>query len=173
MNEINEEVIEILQEILHALENDNGAWLEMFLSAFLGFGFALLVEALVSIIGTRNTVTQLKKALIGELEQIANTLQKIKDDEYYFYPYKLPIWSGACKSGAILTLNNIKEFTKLLDIFASIEEANVIEKEGLIIHYQSNNTTSRNRDKHIKEAVLESRKKLATQVEKGKQILSR
>lgn len=163
-----EEIIARLDKILKALEqNDGFPFLEMFFSAFLGFIFALSVEALVGMAKNSSVKKQIIGELLNELEAVKTTVSILEEQKHYFCPYSVPIWKGACKSGIVLSIRNIENFTKLTDVFASIEEANTIEKEALL-----NNINFGQSNEALKNACMESRKKVKESVEIGIKILT-
>lgn len=131
MHCICDEIVSILTEILNTVKADSSSFTETFFSAFLGFGSAILVEELVNFRNTQSLKKQITYSLLNELEKIKETVNSLKDDETYFQPYSISMWKGACASGSILSLQNIKQFTELLNVFSTIEEANIIEKESL------------------------------------------
>lgn len=163
-----EEIIFKLDKILNTLEQHEGfPFFEMFFSAFLGFVVALLVEALVGAMKNKNSKKQIIGELKNELESVKGAVDILEENKHYFCPYSIPIWKGACKSGIVLSIRSIENFTKLIDVFASIEEANTVEKEALIsnINFGKSNEA-------LKNACMESRRKVKESVENGIKILT-
>ena len=137
------------------------SFIELIITTFLGFGSALLVEAIVD----RHKENELKKQLIMDLKQELELLHKeiesLEENKVYIRPYAIPVWTGAKECGELLCMDREEYFSKLLEVFSSIEEANLIEMkcfELCVGHKQSDNmeiifsTLADNRT-HIKEQV--------------------
>lgn len=117
---------------------------EIALSAFLGFGSALLVEAIVSYIKNKNVREQLIKDVILELDTIQQTIVSLDNLKLYIQPYSIPVWNGACDSGAILMLDKKAYYTELLKTYASIAESNLFELKCFEIVTYNENKQSNN-----------------------------
>ena len=66
--------------------------LELTLSTFLGFGSALLVEAIITYYNNKKYKAQLIDDLIIELGNIKNIINGLEDGKVYMQPYSIPIW---------------------------------------------------------------------------------
>ena len=170
-----DEIVRLLRNIISTLKDRSSSFWEIFFSAFLGFGFALLVEAIVSAVNSHQAKQQLLQALLTELKEVKETADCLEKEKYYFEPYKIPIWKGACESGSIISLSKMKNYTELLSVFSQIEESNEIEKDCLffsglegIVNAQPGSTTAA-----IKEVSIDSRERIKEQVQKGLRILKR
>ena len=143
--------------------------LQVALSAFLGFGSALLVNYIVQ---WRLRERQ-KKRLLCVLKQELDNLQEQADfleaGKVYIRPYSLPVWTGAVKSGHIHCLGDMSSFTLLLGVFSYIEEANLIEMEC----FKLANSSAIHRLDTLYAAVRESREGVKKQVSNGLSIIER
>lgn len=105
---------------------------DTFFSAFLGFGSALIVEAIVTSISDRrlrkNLTEELKKEL-NKVKDVANKNANQEHMEFFLRPYIITVWKGACSSNSIICLNKSQNYKKIIEVFESIEDANEFEKE--------------------------------------------
>lgn len=103
------------------------SFIELFLSSFLGFGTALLVEAIWDKHKDKQLKEQLSENLKKELEKVVDIANSLDANLVYIAPFSIPVWHGATTSGSILCMDDEKWFSDLLDVFSSIDEANQIE----------------------------------------------
>lgn len=103
------------------------SFIELMLTTFLGFGSALLVEAIVD----RHKEKELKKQLLMDLQRelvlVQKEMESLEANKVYIRPYAIPVWTGAKECGELLCMDREAYFSKLLEVFSSIEEANLIE----------------------------------------------
>lgn len=129
----------IIQNWLSSLDF---SFIELILTTFLGFGSALLVEAIIN----RNKERGLKKQLLidlkKELELVHKVMESMEANKVFVKPYAIPVWIGAKECGELLCMDRESYFSKLLEVFSSIEEANLVEMkcfELCVGHNQSVN----------------------------------
>lgn len=140
------------------------SFVELILSTFLGFGSALLVEAIIEKHKDNSLKKQLLLDLRKELLSLKSNISTMQTDKAYIRPYSIPIWSGAKDCGSLLCMDKSPCYTALLETFSSIEEANLVEMkcfELLITQYSSENK------KMIISILLNSRKHISEQIEIG------
>lgn len=107
---------------------------EVYLSAFLGFGSALLAEGVLGVIKNWKMKRELINELRVELREVnriaqENSQKESKDIGFFLHPYIIAVWEGACMSNAILCLNKDKNYNKIMEVFERIKDANEFEKE--------------------------------------------
>ncbi len=99
----------------------------VFISSFLAFCSALVVEYIVAQTKKRKSIKELKAKLSDELDRIYSISNSLEAGKLYLYPYPTPVFSGACMSGSIMCLSGETYFSDLVQVFSSIQEANNIE----------------------------------------------
>lgn len=139
------------------------------LSAFLGFGSALLVNYIVQWRLRERQKQRLLRVLKQELENLHDQADMLEAEKVYIRPYSLPVWTGAVKSGHIHCLGDMSTFTLLLGVFSYIEEANLIEMECFKL---ANNSVPQRLDTLFAVA-RESREGVKNQVIHGLSIIER
>lgn len=83
-----------------------------FIGGFLGFGFAILTEALINHKQSKNDRAKLKNNLIDELKGIANAL-KGHESDLVAISFDTPIWQSIISTGILLSL--LKDDKSLYD----------------------------------------------------------
>lgn len=83
-----------------------------FIGGFLGFGFAILTEALINHKQSKNDRAKLKNNLIDELRGIANALNGHEAD-LVAISFDTPIWQSIISTGILLSL--LKDDKSLYD----------------------------------------------------------
>jgi len=146
----------------------SSTFLEMVLSTFFGFGSALLVEAIVSLVRSIAVKKQLLKELIKELDSVVATISTLEYDQVYIKPYAIPVWQGACASGSILCLDKKVFYSKLLQVFASISEANLVEMKCSEIIISNNSSVDK---QTIINILKTNREELLVQIKEGLKII--
>lgn len=122
-----------MNEVVNAASSANGllsfdfSFIELAISSFLGFAFALLVEAIVAHRSEKKQKKQLTKDLLQELRSLKTESETLDNDKVYIRPYQIPVWEGAIACHALLCLDKENDFISLVEVFSSIEEANMIE----------------------------------------------
>lgn len=141
---------------------------EVYLSAFLGFLSALIVEAINDYITSKKKRKQIVKNLVVELEAVKTEAGSLENTKLYPLPYSIPFWKGICSSGSVLVLDKMDSFSELVRIFEKIEEANYIEGNffGIVMSSQKKNI-----DEDMLRTILENRKKLIIEIDKGLELL--
>lgn len=114
----------IIQDLLCSLDF---SFIELILTTFLGFGSALLVESIVDRHKEKGLKKQLLIDLKRELELVHNEIESLEVNKVFIRPYAIPVWTGAKECGELLCMDREAYFSKLLEVFSSIEEANLIE----------------------------------------------
>lgn len=145
------------------------SFLELVLSTFLGFGSALLVEAIVDSHKDKALREQLQKDLKSELSSLEESMEQLEPDKVYIQPYAIPIWRGACECGSILCMDKEPYFFKLLEVFSSIEEANLIERKCFELYVSPTPSTN---VKLILSRLFDNRQHVKTQIETGLTLLN-
>ena len=140
---------------------------EVYLSAFLGFLSALIVEAINDHITVKQKRKQIVKNLIIELETVKNEARSLKDTKLYPLPYSIPFWKGISLSGSVLVLDKMDSYSELVRIFEKIEEANYIEAKCFEIVMSS----QKRNDEDMIKTILQNRKKLLNEIDKGLELL--
>lgn len=141
---------------------------EVYLSAFLGFLSAIIVEAIKDCITSKQKRKQIVKNLIIELETIKDEVSGMEDTKLYPLPYSIPFWKGICMSGTVLVLDKMNSYSNLICVFEKIEESNHIEGKCFEIVMSSQ---KRIIDKEMLEIILKNRKKLLGEIDKGLKLL--
>lgn len=141
---------------------------EVYLSAFLGFLSALIVESINDHITSKQKRKQIVKNLTIELETVKNEAGSLEDTKLYPLPYSIPFWKGISMSGSVLALDKMDSYSELVRIFEKIEEANHIEGKCFEIVMSSQN---KNIDESMLETILKNRKKLLNEIDKGLELL--
>lgn len=116
--------LSIIQDLFCSLDF---SFIELILTTFLGFGSALLVEAIVERHKAKGLKKQLLKDLKKELELVHKEMDSLEVNKVFIRPYAIPVWTGAKECGELLCMDREPYFSKLLEVFSSIEEANLIE----------------------------------------------
>lgn len=114
----------LIQDLLCSLDF---SFIELILTTFLGFGSALLVEAIVDRYKEEKLKKQLLIDLKTELELLHKEMESLEANKVFIRPYAIPVWTGAKECGELLCMDREKYFSKLLEVFSNIEEANLIE----------------------------------------------
>ena len=157
--------------ILSNLNNTNLLpFIELFLSSFLGFGSALLVETIWDRHKDKKVREELSKELESELTRVIENANGLESEKVYMSPFSIPIWRGATVSGSILCLAKESTFSELLDVFSSIDEANQIETRCFEL-------TVGNPDHHVRNVVSgvleENRKRVIEKATHGITLFQR
>lgn len=141
---------------------------EIYLSAFLGFLSALIVEAINDYITSKQKRKQIVKNLAIELEAVKIEADGLENTKLYPLPYSIPFWKGICSSGSVLVLDKMGGFSELVRIFEKIEEANYIEGKffGIVMSSQKTNI-----DEETLRNIIENRKNLIIEIDKGLELL--
>ena len=145
------------------------SFLELVLSTFLGFGSALLVEAIVDRRKEKSQREQLIQNLLTELLALKQKVDSLEPEKVYIQPYSTPIWRGARECGSILCMDKEPYFLKILEVFSSIEEANLIELKCFELYVGQKNTADIGL---ILSTLSDNRKYLKEQLEKGLVLLN-
>lgn len=140
------------------------SFLELVLSTFLGFGSALLVEAIVDKHEEKILRKQLLKDLKAELLSLKENIELLESDKVYIQPYTISIWKGVRECGSILCIDEIPCFFQLLEVFSSIEEANLIELKCFELYVGRTPSTDMNL---ILSTLYENRQYVKKQIETG------
>ena len=100
-----------------------------FIGGFLGFGFALLTEALVDSIKKKDEQKKLYNNLIDELKSIAENLRGHENVSVPVY-FDTPIWSSLISTGILLSLvnTNNKVYNEVIMIYNRIYAMKEMEK---------------------------------------------
>ena len=92
------------------------------LGAFLGFGFALVVEKMIE---NGNNKSSIKNVVI-ELKDIRDSLAKYKDNKdvppCLAYSISLPIWETVKCNGNILEFRDKKYYNHVINVYAMLEQ---------------------------------------------------
>ena len=147
----------------------NSYFFEVVLSSFLGFGSALLVEAIVDSYRNSSTKKQLLVNLKQELSTLQSNISSMEENKVYIRPYSIPIWSGARECGSLICMDKSKCFPKLLEVFSSIEEANLVEMKCFEV-YVGQHPSKEDMDL-IVAAVSDSRRLIKKQIENGLTVI--
>lgn len=105
----------------------DSSFIELIVATFLGFGSALLVEAIIDRNRKKGLKKQLLKDLKKELLSIHKVMEAMEANKVFIRPYAIPVWTGAKECGELLCMDSEAYFSKLLEVFSSIEEANLVE----------------------------------------------
>lgn len=103
--------------------------IQLFVSSFLGFLSALLVEWLSEVIRSKKSAIQLEKQIKKEVNEILNTAYSLEDQMGYINPYRVSVWNLSIQTGEILGLSQKKYYNEMIKAFNQVEEANRIETE--------------------------------------------
>ncbi len=141
---------------------------EVYLSTFLGFLSALIIETISDYVTSKQKRKQIIKNLIIELETVKNEVKSLEDKKLYPLPYSIPFWKGICLSGSVLNLDKMNCYAALVCIFEKVEEANYMEGKCFEIVLSS---PQKNIDKNMLKTILENRKQLLNEIDKGLQLL--
>lgn len=100
-----------------------------FVGGFLGFGFALLTEALLDLLKRKDEQKKLYNNLIDELKSIADNL---RNNEKVCVPiyFDTPIWFSLISTGILLSLlnTNINLYNEVMMIYNRIYAMKEMEK---------------------------------------------
>lgn len=140
---------------------------KVYLSAFLGFLSALIVEAINDHITVKQKRKQIVKNLVIELETVKSEAGSLEDTKLYPLPYSIPFWKGISLSGSVLVLDKMDSYSELIRIFEKIEEANHIEGKCFEIVMSSQKKV----DEDMIKTILKNRKKLLNEIDKGLELL--
>lgn len=143
-------------------------FIELMLSTFLGFGSAILVETIIEKRKKKSYEKQLLKDMKQELLSLKDNLEILNFDKVFIRPYNIPVWRGACDSGALLNLDNKPFFSKLIEVYSCIEEANMIETKCFELYVSRHVTTDINL---ITATFTDNRKYVRNQIEIGLRII--
>lgn len=141
---------------------------EVYLSTFLGFLSALIVEAINDYVTSNQKRKQIVKNLTIELETVKSEAASLEDTKLYPLPYSIPFWKGISLSGLVLSLDKMDNYSELIRIFEKIEEGNQIEGRCFDIVMSSQN---KNIDECMFETILKNRKRLINEIDKGLELL--
>lgn len=145
------------------------SFIELVLSSFLGFGFALLVEAIVQHRNDRKTKRQLLTDLKQELSSLYNIACSLEPNKIYIRPYHTPVWTGAIDSNSILLLDKEKYYIDLIEVFSSIEEGNMIEMKCFEMCFENHDRVN----DLIKQTLADNRKHVREQITSGMKMIER
>lgn len=114
-------------------------YITTFISAFLGFLSALIVEWIKKGMESKDAAKTLRQNIINELNEVKKRIDKLVSDEDSIYtkPYDIAIWNGAIYSGSISELKNYKHFNEILRIYSLIESANDWENTRANMYFNS------------------------------------
>lgn len=146
------------------------SFLELILSTFFGFASALLVEAIIGKHKEKAIRKQLLNDLYSELTALKDSVQLLDAEKVYIQPYSISIWIGARECGTLLCMDKQPYFPKILEIYSSIEEANLIELKcfELCIGKSLSNDMEQ-----IKETLADNRQHIKKQIEIGITLLDK
>ena len=105
-------------------------WYDIFVSfigALLGFAFALLGEAIISLFVRKRDVKCYLRNIRQELSEIYEKLVAHKDAEDIILFFDIPIWEAFIQSGDIRYLLNKSFYVDLLSIYSKIKNVNDLE----------------------------------------------
>ena len=137
---------------------------ELILSTFFGFGSALLVEAIIDNHKEKNIRKQLIRDLKKELSSLKENIKMLEPDKVYIQPYTIPIWKGARECGSILCMDKESYFWKILEVYSSIDEANLVERKCFELYVGKDSL----RDKELIISTLSNnREYVKQQIDKG------
>ena len=145
------------------------SFIELMLSTFLGFGSALLVEAIIDKHKAKTLRKQLLRDLHAELSALKVSIDSLEPDMVYCQPYTIPIWNGARECGAFLCINMKPFFYKLLEVFSSVEEANLVEMKCFELYVGRTPSTDMS---IIMTTLSDNRKYISKQIEEGLSLLN-
>lgn len=148
--------------------SQNEKFFDLFLSAFLGFLSALIVEWIKDYVSSKRKRKQILINLLKELENIEVESTQLDKTKTYPYPYPIALWKGLCHSGSIVSLDKLDNYTKIISLFEEIEEANCLENECFEILMIINQSSQK--DTIIK-TLLESRERINSKVKTGIELL--
>lgn len=98
-----------------------------FLSAFLGFGSALLVQRILE----KNNQKKSIKNIALELKDIRDQLNIYKDDRSlppkFAYSINLPVWESIKYNGYLLEFRTKKFYLHLISIYSQLEKLELLE----------------------------------------------
>ena len=126
----------MLQFLKGLLSND---LFNTFLSTFLGFISALLVEKIINDNNDKSVSKRLVKQLeieLREVHDIAKLNFSKKNNEFFLHPYSTTVWRGACSSNTVIYLNHYPFYSELIAAFEQIEDANDFEKECFFTYFK-------------------------------------
>lgn len=87
---------------------------------------------------------------------------------YIQKPYSIPIWNGACATGAISGINKEPYYCMISETFASISESNLIEMECYKIVATGNDFIEKN---PVINTLNKNRADLSKQINKGLKLM--
>lgn len=101
-----------------------------FIGGFLGFGFALLTEALINKIEDNNLKRELHSNLIDEVTSIADNLRNNENKRLPIY-FELPIWNSIISTGMLLSLlkDNKEIYDRIILIYNRVFALKEMEKD--------------------------------------------
>ena len=101
-----------------------------FIGGFLGFGFALLTEALANHFKNKNALKELHTNLMDELKSIAENLRNNENKKVPIY-FETPIWHSITSTGSLLSLlNENKEiYDKVILIYNRVYALKEMEED--------------------------------------------
>lgn len=101
-----------------------------FIGSFLGFGFALITEAVINAISGKNERKRRKDSLLDELNGVAKLFKGNEDMDVPLY-IEVPVWQSICSTGTLFPF--LKEDKTLYDavmvIYNDIFALRSLEKE--------------------------------------------
>ena len=145
------------------------SFLELLLSTFLGFGSALLVQAIIDKYKEKKLREKLINSLKFELSSLSKSVKLLESDKVYIKPYAIPIWLGARDCGSILCIDTQPYFLEMLEVYSSIEEANLIESKCFELYVSRTASTDMNL---VLATLTDNRQHVKKQIEIGLTLLN-
>lgn len=161
----------IINNVLNSdcIASINVSFIELILSTFLGFASALLVETIIDRCKEKALRKQLIRDLYSELLALKENIKQLNADMVYIQPYSIPIWIGARECGTILCMDKKPYFVKILEVYSSIEEANLIEMKCFELYVSRTPTTD---IEQIKSTLADNRIHVKKQIDIGLALLN-
>jgi len=109
----------------------------LFISAFLGFLSALVVEYITRWVDNQRERSRLIQEIKKELRDVLTTMEEVAKSPMseYLSPYATPVWDGAYSSGAIASLKGYKCLNDISRIYWRIYTSNAWEKMKTELHF--------------------------------------
>lgn len=132
--------------------------MEIFLTCFLGFLSALLVQYVYKYSETNKNRKILLKGIYQELFVAAEDIKNLNNDSFYISPIEKSFWDSAINSGNVALINKSVYYKSLLNVYAMIDAVNKWEELNSYVFFLSNKNLEKKNI--LSNAILKQRKEL-------------
>ena len=150
-------------------------WMSTFIGAFLGFGFALLVEFIMTRYSSKKTEKDVLEKIASELDALLADLKNYTTLPTYFR-YQCDVWEMSINSGHLLSISSNLKYDKFIEVYSKINFANALEKSYFdlkMLQAQSSNDKDNliaNTIKKFEEERIERKNQIVEDIQKILQV---